>query len=232
MDELFILFLKWFGVLCTIFVSVAGLFWMGSRDAEWDMCLPMWANMVLAAVCGLNSLCILLLGNSCFIKDLLLGWLAGSLVAAAVMDLWNQMVYRFVWWSAGAAMIGIWLLHFYTEKMAGENTGQIVSYALRQIFPGLMLYIIIQHTVFGRLYGRADCHAFGICAVGMAVLGMTFEDFAIHMVLAYFGLTVVQFLSGNIAQGGRLKKPVPFVPYIVAAFWLWVDFNVRKWYIY
>lgn len=128
-------------------------------------------------------------------------------------------------------MIVIWLLQFYMGRMAGENAGQIVSYALRQVLPGLILYIVIQHTVFGRLYGRADCHAFSICAVGMAVLGMSFEDFVIHMTFAYLGLTVAQFLSSNVAQGGRLKKPVPFVPYIVAAFWLWVDFNARKWYI-
>lgn len=231
MVELYIWLLRWFGILCTIKASVAGLFWIGSRDAEWDMCLPLWADAVLALICGINSLCILLIGNSCFLKDLLLGWLAGSLIAAAVMDLWNQMVYRFVWWSAGAAMIVIWFLRSYTERMAGESTGQIVFYIIGQVFPGLVLYIIVQQAVFGRLYGRADCHAFSICAVGMAVLGMSFEDFVIHMTLAYLGLTVVQFLSGNVAGGGRLKRPVPFIPYIVAAFWLWVDFTARKWYI-
>lgn len=222
MDELIVRGWKWLGILGSIFVTLGILFWIGSRDEDWDLCLPPWAYAALTAAAGLNSFCILLLGNTLFWTDLMLGWMAGSLTAAVLMDLWDRMIYRYVWWSAGAAAGCIWLLRVYEGRPGGMTYSVLIQ---------LMGYILIQQIWFGKLYGRADCHAFSVCAAGMAAYGLNFADYVIHMSLAYLGLTAVQFIAGNVASGGRLKEPVPFVPYIVAAFWLWVDFAVGKWYI-
>lgn len=167
-----------------------------------------WGKWILASVCALSALCILHIEIYCMETELLLGCFAGSLLAAAVMDLWEQMVYRFVWWIAGGAATVLLYLKF----GRGEAAEGIVIQ--------LALYIILQQAVFVHFYGRADCHAFSVCSMGMAALGMDFSDFIVHMTLAFVGLTAVQLASGNVTCGGRLKRPVPLVPYIVTAFWI------------
>ena len=52
------------------------------------------------------------------------------------------------------------------------------------------------------------------------MLGMEAEDYLKHMILAYGMLIVHQIYRDNIAKNGRLKKPVPFLPYIAGAFLL------------
>lgn len=175
--------------------------------------------MILTGGGVLCSCCILFLRNEFFWADVLMACFAAGLIVAAVMDLWEQMVYRFVWWAAGAAASAMWFMRPGAGAPPEGSVGQLV------------LYILLQQTVFGHFYGRADCHAFSVCALGMAALGMEFKDYLAHMALTFGALAAVQLMLGNVARSGRLKRPVPLIPYIVAAFWLWVDFTVGKWYI-
>lgn len=207
MGRMIIWTFRWLSIGAIIGATVAGLFWIGKKDTQWSLCLSLPGKCILAAACALNSLCILLPGNHCFLRNVLMGCFAGSLLTAAVMDLWEQMVYRFVWWIAGVIVIFTWIVAFYEER-AGEG-----------LLMQLILYIVLQQVVFAYFYGRADCHAFSVCAAGMAVQGMDFSDFVIHMAMTFIGLTVVQLALGNVTRKGRLRHPVPLVPYIATAFW-------------
>lgn len=219
MEEAGSFLLKWFVAACAGYATVMLIFRIGSRDEHWTLNVCLRLKELLASACIFNALGIAVLRQTCILADVLLGCAAGSLIAASVMDLWERMVYRFVWCLASGALAGVWFLQNCQGKPAGAAGWQ------------LLLYIFVQQAVFGRFYGRADCHAFCVCALGMTVLGMEWEDFTAHMTIAFAGLCAMQFLSGNVTRRGRLKKPVPFIPYIVAAFWLWVDFAIGKWYI-
>ncbi len=89
------------------------------------------------------------------------------------------------------------------------------------------LYVIfIQEHIMSRFYGRADSHAFSCCMVFMTFGGPGLEGHIIHMSMALLILTASQFLHRNIGPRGKLKMPVPFLPYIsvsftltLAAFW-------------
>ena len=89
------------------------------------------------------------------------------------------------------------------------------------------LYVIfIQEHIMSRFYGRADSHAFSCCMIFMTFAGFGIEGHIIHMSIALLFLTVSQFSHGNIGPFGKLKTPVPFLPYIsvsftltLAAFW-------------
>lgn len=204
---------KWISVSCTAGGMIAILFWIGKKDAEWSLQLSVKGKGILGFLCALNGLCVLLLKTKSFWPEMLLmGCFAGSLLTAAIMDLWEQMVYRFVWWSAGGALAVLSVLQFGSREMTGEFVIHTV------------VYIFLQQAVFGHFYGRADCHAFSVCALCMAVLGMDICNFVRHMALTFVGLTVVELARRNVTRGGRLKRPAPLVPYIVSAFWICVIF--------
>jgi hypothetical protein len=149
------------------------------------------------------------------VDGLLLGVFAGCLLAAGIMDWWEQMVYRYVWWTGGVAAAGMFL---------------VFHPSIKALLP-LGVFAVLQYGIFGRFYGRADCHAFCVCALMMTALRFRFLDYVMHMAVVFAGLTVTQLFRGNVCGNGRLKKPVALVPYIAAGFWLWVDFASVKWYI-
>lgn len=138
--------------------------------------------------------------------------LAGSLLGACIMDIKEQMVYRFLWLIGG---VGALVLVTCRMQEAGVECSELID---------LGIFIAIQQVWFARFYGRADCHAFSVCATAMVALEMDMLDYMMHMILAFVGLAVVQIIRCNVARNGRLKKPVPLIPYITVAFWLWVDF--------
>lgn len=96
----------------------------------------------------------------------------------------------------------------------------------RSLLPGrpvtvlwyLGVYMAIQLGLFSRLYGKADCYAFCVCAIAEASLGMTLFDYLILTLLAVFLLFPIQLYRRNIAKNGNLKRPVAFLPYITTAF--------------
>lgn len=132
----------------------------------------------------------------------------GCLLFACVTDTAICQVYNFTWWVAEAAgAVLFW-----------NRCGHAPD-AARGVLQ-LSLFCIVQLLVFVRMYGRGDCYAFCVCAVAEAGLGMGFLGFLIHMTIAFVLLVFVQSLNRNIGPGGRLKIPVPFLPYITAAFYL------------
>lgn len=214
--------------------TVAGLLFVGSRDEKWSLRLTGGGRSRLVLLCMLHVVCVegagmeveiaagTVLWECVLWKKILWSVFAGCLLTAAVMDWWEQMVYRFVWWAAGAAAC---LLLF--ERVCGVTCASGVTYIYDALEFGapLVIFMLVQELFFARFYGRADCHAFCVCAAMLTVRGMGFRDYLMHMVLVFGGLTLIQMLRGNIAGNGHLKVPVPLVPYIMAAFWFLVDFT-------
>ncbi len=135
---------------------------------------------------------------------LLWGVIVLCLLAACVMDCRTCEVYNITWWISGAAA----LLLAGSRRPDGE---QILS---------LALFLLLQLLVFSRIYGRADCYAFCVCAVAETAAGFGFRDFLLHMLAAFGILAIVQAFRRNIGRGGNLKQPVPFLPYITVSFGL------------
>lgn len=138
-----------------------------------------------------------------FLRILLLGIVSGGLLAAWIMDVQTHMIYDFVWWISGAAAILLLI-----------SSGNV-----RVLRWDMMGFIVLQHLLFGRLYGRADCHAFCVCALVEGAFGMTMQDYLVHMLSAICILTVVQLSRENVTEDGRLKEAIPFLPYITVSFW-------------
>lgn len=201
--------------MSVVTATTFGLLRIGALDAEWSLRLDTGGKGIVFALCVVSALCIMHVGMESIWVVVLLGVLGGCLLTASIMDRWEQMVYRFVWWIGGAA--GGMLL-----VKADINLQTSCS---------LIGFWLLQKLIFVRLYGRADCYAFCVSALAMAALGGGFGDYVMHMFLVFAGLTVVQMMRGNIARNGNMKKAVPLLPYITIAFWLWVAFGVGRWYI-
>lgn len=83
----------------------------------------------------------------------------------------------------------------------------------------LIVFALLQYFVFMKLYGKADGMAFLAAAMAEGALGYDLEMFLTHMILAYLLLGLVQWMKGNVGSRGRLKRAVPFMPYITVCFW-------------
>ena len=84
----------------------------------------------------------------------------------------------------------------------------------------LLTFIGIQLLLRERIYGTADSYAFCVCAFAETVLGLDVAGFLTHMLLAYLLLFGTQLARRNLNRKGNLQEPVPFMPYITAAFWM------------
>lgn len=142
-----------------------------------------------------------------------------GLLAACIMDVREQKVYRYIWLISGAGAVMLMMLRVWRY---GISIGALLE---------LVVFIALQQWWFARFYGRADCHAYCVCAIAMTALGMEMIDYVMHMLLTFVGLTVVQLVKKNVTLSGRLKRPVALIPYITVAFGVWVDFRCGKWYI-
>ena len=129
--------------------------------------------------------------------------IAGCFLFACVTDCRTCEVYNFTWWLSGTAAVLLMFLN------GGESA---------KILPQLCFFCLLQLLVFSKMYGRADCYAFCVCAMAEASAGKGLFEFLLQMLLAFGVLTVVQFFRGNVDAGGKLKQPVPFLPYITLAF--------------
>ena len=127
------------------------------------------------------------------------------LLFACVTDCRTCEVYNFTWWISGTAAAVLILLN-------GTLKGEMLL--------ELGLFCLLQLLVFTKMYGRADCYAFCVCAMVEAAEGMGFMEFLLHMLLAFGILAPVQLLYHNVDRRGNLKQPVPFLPYITLAFGL------------
>lgn len=150
-----------------------------------------------------------------FFSRLLLALVVGCLLLACVTDVVMYQVYDFVWWLSGAASaMLLWARLWMTDDIRNGL----------EILFSLITFWLVQLLIFGRLYGKADCYAFCVCATAGAGLGMGMELIVTHMVFAFGMLVPMQFISKNITLRGNLKKPVAFIPYITAGFYLLLFF--------
>lgn len=143
-------------------------------------------------------------GRNVMGATLLWSVVAGCLVAACIMDLESREVYDYVWWVCAGACTGLLVLCGVQQENAME----------------ILLFFLLQEIFFSKMYGRADCHAFSVCAFAQGILGKGMREFLIHMLTAFSILAVIQLMKGNIGSDGNLKRAVPFLPYIAAAFWI------------
>ncbi|MCD7835109.1 MAG: hypothetical protein LUG83_00305 [Lachnospiraceae bacterium] len=165
--------------------------------------------LLISAAASVCSTCVLSVGSVMEKFDnitdiILMGILSGCILFASVMDMLSNKVYDFIWWLAAASELIIYIWH-------PVSVWGLVC---------LTLFFVIQEIFLVKLYGRADCHAFCICAVMESIFGMDITGFLMHMIFSFFLLSAAQYFAGNIDKKGNLKTPVPFVPYITMAFWI------------
>ena len=180
-------------------IVAAGLDLIYRRDRYIEV--PGWgrAVLLLAALAG-----------AALASGILQAVVVGCLLLACVTDLAMCRVYNFVWWAGGLAAG----LCFLTE--AGEDP------ALFRCLWEWALFCCIQMTLFARFYGRADCYAFCVCAGAEAAMGGGMAGYLLHMLFSLCLLGAVQAVRKNISPRGDLKRPVPFLPYITAVFYLFL----------
>lgn len=147
-------------------------------------------------------------------RGILWGVIAVCLLFACITDCRTREVYNVTWWAAGAAAAMLLL---------AERERLDIYFLLELVF-----FILLQLLLFPKMYGRADCYAFSVCAVAEAAAGLSLAGFFLHMLLSFIFLAFVQALRHNIGKGGNLRQPVPFLPYITLAFWalLWYSVTV------
>ncbi len=152
--------------------------------------------------------------SNIFSKDeadgILLSIVAGCLLFACLTDSKNYEVFQFTWWIGGAAG-GILLCRSVTMYRTWVWN--------KECLLSLAIYIFLQEMLFAKMYGRADCHAFVVCAVVECAFGMKLREYLWQMLFAFGGLAVVQAFRHNINRKGNLKEPVAFLPYVTFSFW-------------
>ncbi len=183
---------------------------------KWDVRLPLDRQrqfyVLAASVLEGNIIMLLTEGEPGYIR-FLLSVIGGSLLLASVTDILLCQVHNFIWWPALAAaliLLGIRCFRHCLYETRVLSWDQLLS---------LVIFVLVQLVVFGRMYGRADSYAFCVCAVAEAAGGMDIMGMLVHMIFAYSILVPMQVWRRNIDKKGNLIQPVPFLPYIVTAFW-------------
>ena len=151
-------------------------------------------------------------GREALFSRLLLSVVLGCLLFASITDLAMCQAYNFVWWISGMAASG---LLWQRWKETGTITG----------LPEFLMFCALQLLLCVKLYGRADGYAFCVCAGAQTGLGMGMEAYFMHMTVAFILLIIVQAFRRNIGPRGRLKRPVPFLPYVAAGFLVMLIFR-------
>lgn len=191
--------------------------------ARWDRPLGLkgrwwlWIVAGAAAEAGcIAKLCV----RRCSVGEWLMwGIMGGSLLLACVTDRLLRQVYNFTWWIFLAALALLW-------GMGGGSPRPLQgSYMDCESLGWVMVYLGLQLLFAGCVYGRADSYAFCVCALAQTLLGISVAGFLVHMSIAYVLLFVIQLARRNIDRRGNLRKPVPFLPYITAAFWATVTLH-------
>lgn len=151
-------------------------------------------------------------------EEILLGLVAGGMLAAACMDAKSCYVYNYVWWWC---LLWTFLLLCLPEngQLTAGKQWRILCGISRQQAIAVALFVVLQQYLFARMYGRADSHAFSACALVSCRWRGEMLWFLIHMLLAVTLLAMVQLGKGNVTLRGRLRSPRPFVPYIIITFW-------------
>lgn len=84
------------------------------------------------------------------------------------------------------------------------------------------IFTLFQVIIFARLYGGADCFAFVMCAMYMAIHDYKMIDFLIILMAGTFFLAfIVQATEKNINKKGNLKESIALIPYILLNMTSW-----------
>lgn len=181
---------------------------------RWDEPLPFKPDSgrrILAGAAAQAACVMAVAWNRPGCEGLLWAVMGGSLLLACVTDILLCQVYNFTWWIfLAAALALLWC----RRSMLAESGS-----ACADLLGGLILFSGLQLLLGGRIYGTADSYAFCACALAGAAQGLSLAGFLTHMLLAYLFLFAVQAARRNINRKGNLRRPVPFLPYITAAFW-------------
>lgn len=142
----------------------------------------------------------------------------GCLLFACITDAKKCVVFQFTWWMAGI-ILGMWMVN---QSVQYERMDHIINLRMQIAWKlwELLVYILLQEFFFARMYGRADCHGFALCAVAEYLCGINMWGYVYHMAIALGILGVVQIHRRNVNRKGNLKQSVPFLPYITVAFWV------------
>lgn len=190
-------------------IVAVGLFIIRKRDGPLPLNSRGYYGILVSAITMKITISCLTIGEPGSDR-LLLSVIGGCLILACVTDLVLCQVYNFIWWIALAAAAVLFWRSLYIPKIEAKE----------EILIALLLFLLLQFTVFGRTYGKADSYAFCVCAVTEATRGIKLAGFLSHMLLAYALLFLVQTIHGNLNKRGNLKKSVPFLPYITITFWV------------
>lgn len=178
-------------------------------DQEWTIYGRHWSVMAVVGAVNSSLICIVAAGKN--IQGILLAMLAGILLFACITDSLRCQVFRFVWWLEAVAAGLLYGIQAGCNGYCNDTHTFLVEF---------LLYTILQELFFSRFYGRADCHAFVLCALVGSLYGMTMREYLIHMLVSFGLLAIVQGLRRNISRKGNLKQSVAFLPYITIAFWI------------
>ena len=156
--------------------------------------------------------------------------LAGSLVMAGIwgeMALKQSMSVKMAWllihiYFLSCSMVDSMTCHVYDIFQIPGITaaGYLVLKQQSNVLIGIsiLIFTILQSGIFMRLYGDADGMALMVAAMAEGALGYDINVYLLHMIMAYLLLAVVQIYKRNVGGRGRLKRPVPFLPYITVSF--------------
>ena len=172
-----------------------------------------WKGFLLLCVVseGLNLWCNC---HSPFFWKIAGAMFGGCLLAASVMDLAEHMVYRYVWFCFGSIVICCVILNeLMLWNILQAGAGRVLQWK------EWLIFVILQQVVFANMYGRADCHAFCCCGAVWMLEGKGFDHCVQHLAVSFGLLVITQVIRGNINRHGRLKQPVPMLPYITVGFW-------------
>lgn len=84
--------------------------------------------------------------------------------------------------------------------------------------PGVLLPAVIQLVVFQFLYGRADAILTSVFMIALGTFGAGLESTLFFMLWALILSGIVQLIKGNFNKKGNFKEPIPYTPYLYAAF--------------
>ena len=137
----------------------------------------------------------------------------GLLLSAAILDKATTLIPDWIYYLS-SLFFGAIICNGFVQK-TGYNLMLIIE---------LAIFIILQLFVFSRTFGFSDALAFSVFGLSCFALGLGWETMMTGMILSYFILIIVQLFKRNINRKMRLKKPVPFIPYIFASYCLTVGF--------
>lgn len=188
-------------------ILAAGLWAAGRWDREFFFSAGTKPGLLAASLLGAGLLR-WRFGQADLWQQFLLAVVFGCLLFACATDMAFCQVYNMTWWVGVPAGALLFWSRCLREPQNAKGAAE------------LAVFFALQLLWFARMYGRADCYAFCVCALAQAGLGMGLLAYLSHMAAAFLMLALIQGRKGNLGRGGNLKRPVPFVPYITAAFYL------------